>query len=131
MNRIICFLFGLIFISSYAFEIYAQENNPPQWDLKSYQMVFLYRGENRDQDSLETEKIQSAHLANIQKLMDEGKMIVAGPFLDNQDLRGIFIFDCESVDEVVELLNTDPAIIAGRLSYEIRPWMTAKGTCFK
>lgn len=131
MNRIICFLFGLIFISSYAFLIYAQENNPPQWDLKSYQMVFLYRGENRDQDSLETEKIQSAHLANIQKLMDEGKMIVAGPFLDNQDLRGIFIFDCESVDEVEDLLNTDAAIIAGRLRYEIRPWMTAKGTCFK
>ena len=131
MNKIICFLFGLIFTSSFVFEIFAQENNPPQWDLKSYQMVFLYRGENRGQDSLETEKIQSAHLANIQRLMDEGKMIVAGPFLDNQDLRGIFIFDCESVDEVEDLLNTDPAIIAGRLRYEIRPWMTAKGTCFK
>ena len=131
MNKIIYFLIGLIFISSFAFEIFAQENNPPQWDLKSYQMVFLYRGENRGQDSLETEKIQSAHLANIQRLMDEGKMIVAGPFLDNQDLRGIFIFDCESVDEVEDLLNTDPAIIAGRLRYEIRPWMTAKGTCFK
>ena len=99
--------------------------------MKTYQMVFLYKGENRNQDSLEVEKIQAGHMANIQRLADEGKLIVAGPFLDDKDLRGIFIFDSESEVEVKALVETDPAIITGRLRYEIHPWMTAKGTCFK
>ncbi len=131
MNKVFCFLFVLILFSFFSLPILAQEDNTPKWDLKTYQMVFLYRGENRSQDSLEAVKIQAGHLANIQRLSEEGKLIVAGPFLDDQDLRGIFIFDCESEGEVKELLKTDPAIDAGRLRYEIRPWMTAKGTCFK
>lgn len=131
MNKNFYFLFVLFFSSFYMSQILAQEEEKPKWDLKAYQMVFLYRGENRNQDSLEAEKIQAAHLANIQRLSDEGKLIVAGPFLDDKDLRGIFIFDVETEAEVKELVETDPAIIAGRLRYEIHPWMTAKGTCFK
>ncbi len=112
-------------------QVLAQENEKPKYEMKTYQMVFLYKGENRNQDSTETMRIQEAHLANIQRLADEGKLIVAGPFLDDKDLRGIFIFDSESEDEVRELVETDPAISIGRLRYEIHPWMTAKGTCFK
>ena len=131
MNKYFYFLFVLLLFSFYMSPILAQEEEKPEWDLKIYQMVFLYRGESRAQDSLEADKIQAGHLANIKRLSDEGKLIVAGPFFDDQDLRGIFIFDCESEDEVKELLKTDPAITVGRLRYEIRPWMTAKGTCFK
>lgn len=99
--------------------------------MKTYQMVFLYKGPNRNQDSVEAMRIQKEHLNNIQRLSDEGKLIVAGPFLDDEDLRGIFIFDVESEAEVKELVETDLAIQTGRLRYEIRPWMTAMGTCFK
>ena len=94
-------------------------------------MVFLYKGANRNQDSIEAVKIQDGHMANINRLSDEGKLIVVGPFLDDKDLRGIFIFDSETETEVKELVETDPAIISGRLRYEIHPWMTVKGTCFK
>lgn len=127
-----CLLFALLLvIFCYSFESVAQEKEKPQYEMKTYQMVFLYKGENRNQDSTKTMRIQEAHLANIQRLADEGKLIVAGPFLDDKDLRGIFIFDSESEDEVRELVETDPAISIGRLRYEIHPWMTAKGTCFK
>lgn len=111
--------------------IFAQEQEAMKYEMKTYQFVLLYKGLNRNQDSTEAMKIQAAHLANIQRLADEGKLIVAGPFLDDKDLRGIFIFDVETEAEVKELVETDPAIIAGRLRYEIHPWMTAKGTCFK
>ena len=56
MSKIFCFLFVLIFFL-FLVSILAQEDNSPKWDLKSYQMVFLYRGENRSQDSLEAVKI--------------------------------------------------------------------------
>lgn len=111
--------------------VHAQEKDDPKHEMKNYLMVFLYKGPNRNQDSVEAMRIQKEHLNNIQRLADEGKLIVAGPFLDDKDLRGIFIFDSASEEEVTELVETDLAIQTGRLRYEIRPWMTAKGTCFR
>jgi uncharacterized protein YciI len=120
--------FAFILISH---DVFAQEKEAPKYEMKTYQMVLLYKGPNRNQDSVEAMRIQKEHLSNIQRLADEGKLIVAGPFLDDKDLRGIFIFDVESEAEVKDLVETDLAIQTGRLRYEIRPWMTAKGTCFK
>lgn len=131
MNKILFNLLILFLCPCTFLFVLAQENEKSKYEMKTYQMVFLYKGENRNQDSTETMKIQEAHLANIQRLADEGKLIVAGPFLDDKDLRGIFIFDVETEAEVKELVETDLAIKTGRLRYEIHPWMTAKGTCFK
>jgi uncharacterized protein len=104
---------------------------PDMSKMKSYYFVLLTTGANRTQDSTEVKKIQAGHMANITRLAKDGKLIVAGPFLDDSRWRGIFIFDAKSNEEVVELLKTDPAISSGRLSYEIHPWLTQKGTCFK
>jgi len=99
--------------------------------MKTYYFVMLTAGKNRNQDSISVIKLQQGHMANITRLYKEEKLIVAGPFLDDANWRGIFIFDAKSKEEVEELLKTDPAISAGRLAYEIHPWMTQKGTCFK
>jgi uncharacterized protein YciI len=130
MKKIFPYFFAITCIVI-SHDVLAQEKEAPKYEMKTYQMVFLYKGPNRDQDSTETMRIQEEHMANIQRLADEGKLIVAGPFLDDKDLRGVFVFDSESEEEVKDLVETDPAIIAGRLRYEIHPWMTAKGTCFK
>lgn len=71
--------------------------------------------------------IQAGHMANINRLTKEGKLLIAGPFLDDGDWRGIFIFKCASLEEARALAATDPAIQAGRLKIEIRPWLTMKG----
>ena len=131
MNKMLFNLLVLFLCSYLSSAVLAQEEERPKYEMKTYQMVFLYKGENRNQDSTEAMKIQEGHMANIQRLADEGKLIVAGPFLDDKDLRGIFIFDVETEAEVKELVETDLAIKTGRLRYEIHPWMTAKGTCFK
>jgi uncharacterized protein YciI len=131
MNKMLLNLLILFLCPHLSSVALAQEEDKPKYEMKTYQMVFLYKGENRNQDSTEAMKIQEGHMANIQRLADEGKLIVAGPFLDDKDLRGIFIFDVETEAEVKELVETDLAIKTGRLRYEIHPWMTAKGTCFK
>ncbi len=56
---------------------------------------------------------------------------MAGPFGDDSHWRGILILDCKDKAEAEELVKKDPAIIAGRLSYEIHPWWTAKNEVFK
>lgn len=100
-------------------------------NLKPYFFVLLKKGPNREQDSVTAAKIQKGHMDNINRLAAADKLNVAGPFLDEGDMRGIFIFDCTSEDSVKAMIEGDPAIKAGRLTYEIHPWMTQKGTCFK
>lgn len=100
-------------------------------NLKPYFFVLLKKGPNRGQDSLTAVAIQKGHMENINRLAATGRLNVAGPFLDDGDMRGIFIFDCSTEDSVKIMLDTDPAIKSGRLIYEIHPWMTQKGTCFK
>jgi uncharacterized protein YciI len=67
-------------------------------------------------------QLQMAHLKNITRLAAEGKLVVAGPFLDNQPIRGIFIFNVETLDEAKKLTETDPAIKAGSLVMELHPF---------
>lgn len=102
-----------------------------QYSLKPYFLVLLKTGPNRTQDSITLAHIQKGHLENINRLAAEGVLNVAGPFIDTGNLRGIFVFDCSTEDSVVTMLNADPSIKAGRLAYEIHPWMTQRGTCFK
>jgi uncharacterized protein YciI len=93
--------------------------------------VMLLKGPNRTQDSTAAAKIQEDHLANIGRLAKEGKILVAGPFMDDTDWRGIFIMKCKDRQECELLLKTDPAIAAGRLTPEIHPWLTGKNCLFK
>ncbi|HSB92897.1 MAG TPA: YciI family protein [Flavitalea sp.] len=99
--------------------------------MKQYFFVMLKAGANRSQDSTAAAKIQEGHMANIRKLAADGKLIVAGPFGDDGNWRGIFILDTPTLQEAEQLVKTDPAIQSGRLSYEIHPWWTMQGTVFK
>jgi len=106
----------------------------PEDMIRRYWFVLLTKGENRSQDSITAAKIQEGHLANIQKLYGEGKIKVAGPFGDEGDPKewqGLFIFDCETKEEVEKLLLTDPAVVAGRLVYQIKAWYTFPTESFR
>ena len=100
----------------------AQKLGADEYGMKQYVMAFLKKGSNRSQDSVHRAEIQNAHLKNITRLAEEGKLIVAGPFLDDTDIRGIFIFNVESVEEAKKLTESDPAVKAGVLTMELHPW---------
>ena len=101
--------------------------------VKQYYFVMLTEGPKRKEitDKKEIEKLQEGHMANIGRLNKEGKLLLAGPFGDDTQWKGIFVFDCETQEEVEQLLATDPMIKAGRLGYEIHPWWTGMNSVFK
>ena len=100
----------------------AKQVGADDYGMKKYVMAFLKSGPVKIQDPVQRKDLQRMHLKNIMRLAAEGKLIVAGPFLDDQAMRGIFIFNVETVDEARLLAETDPAVKAGTLVLELHPW---------
>ncbi len=102
--------------------VLAKKLGADDYGMKTYVMAFLKKGPNRSLDSLAAADLQTAHLKNIFAMADAGKLIVAGPFADDGEIRGIYIFDVPTVEEARQLTATDPAIQAGSLEMELHPW---------
>lgn len=100
----------------------ATQAGADDYGMKTYVMAFLKRGPNRSGSDDERAKLQRAHLDNINRLAEAGKLVLAGPFLDDGELRGIYIFNVSTVDEAKLLTESDPAIKAGSLVMELVPW---------
>lgn len=96
-------------------------------EMKRYWLVLLKKGPNRSHDSISAAKIQAGHMANIDRLAKEGKIIMAGPMGIDGDLRGIFIMNCKDSSEVEQFVNTDTAVMTGRLKMEYYPWWSERG----
>jgi uncharacterized protein YciI len=111
---------------------YAARNliKPPSVPLTRSNYVFgvLVRGpKSTKEQTEETKKIQEGHMANINRLAETGKLVLAGPFVDGGDRRGVFIFKVDSLGEAQALTDTDPAVIAGRLKVVLHRWSVPKG----
>lgn len=103
--------------------VYAQKLGADDYGMKTYIMAFLKSGKVSSGNKAESDSLQMEHLKNIIKLAEEGVLVLAGPFMSNdQDLRGIYVFNVKTVEEARKLTETDPAIRAGILEMELIPW---------
>lgn len=104
-------------------EALAKKLGADDYGMRKYVMAFLLRGDRVSEYTPEQRsEIQSGHMANIGKMANMGKLIVAGPFFGNDDLRGIYIFDVQTLEEAKALTETDPAIQAGVLKMDLKEW---------
>ena len=74
--------------------------------------------------------LQEGHMANIRAMAATGKLVLAGPFEDNGELRGLFLFKVATKEEAEALVAKDPAVAAKRLVVELHPWFGAKGITY-
>lgn len=100
----------------------ANELGADNYGLRQYVFVYLKKGPNRDLPKEEADQLQRAHLEDITRLAEAGKLVLAGPFMDDTDIRGIYIFAVESLEEAEKIALSDPAIQADSLSLELHPW---------
>jgi uncharacterized protein len=101
--------------------------NRPRTPMSQYFMVFLRRGPAWTAEvTPATRAVSQGHMENIQRLTSAGKLVVAGPFLEQSGeraLAGLFLLRVETLDEAKAVVDSDPAVKAGRFVYEIVPWM--------
>ncbi len=103
----------------------AAEIGADDYGMRRYVIAFLKRGPNRPESPEASAALMRAHLDNITRLAEAGSLVVAGPFLGDGEVRGIYIFNVETIEEARTLTETDPAIQAGSLEMELRPWYGA------
>jgi uncharacterized protein YciI len=90
--------------------------------MRSYFFVLLKTGPNTSQDTAAINNAFTGHMANINAMADAGKLKLAGPLSGNPELRGIFVIDAATEEEVKSLLAKDTAIEEGFLIPEILKW---------
>jgi len=101
----------------------AKKLGADEYGMKKYIFVLLKTGSKTTEDQKFVSACFEGHMKNIQKLVDEGKLYVAGPFFRNESgFRGIFILNVETVTEAKQLLESDAAIKEGLLSAEFFEW---------
>jgi uncharacterized protein len=100
-------------------------------DMRIYYLYLLRKGPTWSPDPTpEIEALQEAHLANMKRLGEMGKLVINGPLLDSfatsGEIRGIGVLKTDSLVEAQELISSDPMVKVGRLVFELHAWMVKK-----
>jgi uncharacterized protein YciI len=72
--------------------------------------------------AFEQDGLQS-HVGHYAQLLKEGKLLMGGPFLDEES-GGIMIAELGVTDaELGRFASEDPAVKSGLLVFKVRPWL--------
>ena len=110
-------------ISTYDAEL-AKKLGADERGMRMYVMCILKTGpKDAEIKGKQREDIFAGHFANINRLADEGKLAVAGPFGKNErTYRGLYIFNVPTIEEAEKLVVLDPAVKAGVFVPEMTLW---------
>jgi uncharacterized protein YciI len=64
--------------------------------------------------------VMSAHFEYLKGLLEEGKLVLAGPSLEPP--FGIIVFEAENEEEARRLIAEDPSVAAGLQTPELHPF---------
>jgi len=90
------------------------------YGMRSYVFATLLTGPNDGTitDEAERARLFKGHFDNMGRLAEDGKLVLAGPFVEAPPKRGLFILNVETIAEAEALVQTDPSIAAGIFKVE-------------
>lgn len=72
------------------------------------------------------EEIVDRHFKYLQELLSDGKLVLAGRTLNNNETTfGIVIFEAETEEEAQNIMKSDPAVAAEIMTAELHPYRVA------
>jgi uncharacterized protein YciI len=97
--------------------------------LRRYYIVFLRPNPSRKPIPVaERQRIQAAHMANINKMADDGILVAAGPMEDDPaTISGIFVFNSPSLKDASGVAALDPTVVEGRNTVDAHEWIGPAG----
>ncbi len=104
------------------------ERKVDQVKMRGYVMGILRRGTTRPgMSASRLDSLRAGHMANIRRMFADHRLVCAGPFLDDGDLQGLYIFDADSVAQVRPWLDGDPFLATGHMVCDLLPWYGPAG----
>jgi uncharacterized protein YciI len=90
--------------------------------MRQYVLVVLKTGPTRVPDGEARTAMFAGHFANMKRLSDAGRLLLAGPFDGVDGWRGLFVLAVTDIDEAKAIIATDPVIIEGEMVAEYHRW---------
>lgn len=101
----------------------AKSLNADDYGMKKYVLVILKTGNASITDKTVLDSLFTGHMNTIKRLSEEGILVTAGPLKKNENnYRGIFIFNVETMEEAELLVAEDPTVNAGIFDVEMYSW---------
>src|SRR5579872_4026203 len=72
-------------------------------------------------------KFTSLQPSSIQQWKRDDSIVVGGLSPGNDDLRGLYIFNLDSIEAAKSLVAADPAIQSGQLQFDFHTWLAPAG----
>jgi len=95
--------------------------------MRQYVLVILKTGPTRMPDGKKRTDMFAGHFANMNRLADEGKLVLAGPLDGVDGWRGLFVLAVSDIEEAKKLVATDPVIMKGEMMAEYHKWYGSAG----
>ncbi len=106
----------------------ADTAEPPKVDMTTFQFVMLRPGpREKAGDEREVQARQEAHLRFLERLHRDGRAVASGPVERAGDLLAVLVLAVPTADEASAIVREDPWVAAGRYTFEVHPWYSAKG----
>lgn len=103
-------------------EALAKRLGADEMGMRQYVMCFLKTGPLKVDDPAKRSELMKGHFGMINRLAEEGKLVLAGPFSEGGEFRGIYLFDVRTIEEARKLTETDPSIKEGYFKVEFIKW---------
>lgn len=100
-----------------------EQNIEKPMERHTFYLALLLRGPKWSPvQSVELERLQGERVAQINRLIDSGRGIIAGPIEDEGNIRGVWVLDARSMGEAKKITGSGPLVQALRLAVELHPW---------
>ena len=99
------------------------------YGMKPYVLAMLQTADTTARPQDELKAVFDGHMKNIERLAEEGKLPVAGPFYGIDKVpgswRGLFVLNTADTTEARTWVQSDPAVQAGVFRVELAPWYSS------
>jgi uncharacterized protein YciI len=117
------FLTGVVLLLLASPLVSAQQKPEPEHKLVEFHMALLKHGPKwTAEENADTKRLHQQHVEYVMSLLDSGKAIIAGPFTDNGEIDGVFVFRAKSAAEAKAWAEADPSVASGFRVAEMHPW---------
>lgn len=110
-----------------AYARWRAENPDAKDEMVVYQLGILKKGPAAPPERKgEFQRVMANHLEFLTRMNREGYLAAAGPFQDDSDLAGIYIFRVDAMEAARKLVDQDPAVQEHWFIAEMHRWWCAK-----